>query len=237
VPFSLNPSGKSPLQHLLDQAADIPELLLTHDNMKEQFNRGHLCQEEKQFMSSRLLTRVDRVIDSLRSWRTQHEERPPGYQVEMPGVDTHKKTSQTWLNHRGFGFPFPPFPGSRCGSPQPDAVVYYSNGFVAQSMSLYYACIIALCRLRAELLPGSGNSEVYESACCICRSIEYLLFYVPPGAAVLWTACPLWQAYHAFTEGSPEQAWMDGLLTWMDERSPFIMSRLVLHEGEIAVTY
>lgn len=217
IPWSLNPSAKPLLHHLLDAMVDIPELLQTLDRLKKPMAKKQMYCGWNQPLWLQLLGRVEAVISSLELWRERIDKQNSGVEIDLPVMNQRKVQIRQW-------FPLRPFPGKGLDS---GTVRYYSNGCLAQAMITYHACKVTLYDLQAELLAAPRPGSMYESCSSICRSLEYHLCYTPPGCGTLWIFLPLWQVYQIFPESSSEQAWIDELLAWMDDNTPFKISHRV----------
>jgi hypothetical protein len=234
IPWSLNPSSKSLLHHLLDEVANLPGILHAYDSLEEQLNQKLISPGQRDSGWLHLLPRLESLGLHLEDWKTEWAEsadKNSGFKYEVPVVDRGKAS---WMEISPFGFQLPPFPENpSCDGVHPKTVIYYSDGFLAHSLNLYYASMILLTRLGAQMHHISSLEKilaVQEFGRLICRSMEYQIFFTPPGVGALWSLFPLRQAFGAFPESSSEWTWMEGLLKWMDGKSPFTVTRLVRPE-------
>lgn len=222
IPWSLNPSSKDILHHLLDHLADLSVLMADFARLQRELESGHLSPPELYTVHPALFASLKGFVARLQQWKAQWVDAYPyGQPYEIPQSD--ERLDRGWGETSWGSFCLPPFICSRGPNPGPASNIYYPDIFLSRAMGIYYATVISIGRLDplGEVIP---DLELYDAACRLCRSCEYNIFFAPGNSGALHSLFPLRVAHFYFQEGSQERAWMDGLFAWMGRSSPLGIS-------------
>ncbi|KAL2009677.1 hypothetical protein VTN00DRAFT_5484 [Thermoascus crustaceus] len=251
VPWSLNPSSKGLLHHLLDHVVDIPKITSEFADIEAQLHTGLISPEEADRLCAQQVAPTEELIQQLRAWKRDWADTYPGGQpYEVPVPPEAAGITNSWTGRR-IGFQLPPFirTQGRCTGPMPN--IYYPDLILAQALSIYHAALIQLSQVGifGRRLPSISVTpdEEYDLACTICRSAEYLVLFAPGmDAGALASLFPLRVAYASFSlrsasgggdGGGGELAWLQGLFAFVGEKTALGISRHARPDLRAGVTY
>lgn len=225
IPWSLNPSSKGLLHHLLDHVVDIPRITSEFADIEAQLHTGLISPEEADRLCAEQVPPTEELIQRLRAWKRDWADTYPGgqpYEVPVPPeTEAAEPTTNSWTSKR-IGFQLPPFFSSfrtkhgTSSNPIPMTNIYYPDLILAQALSIYHAALIQLSQVGifGRRLPSLSVTpdEEYDLACTICRSAEYLVLLAPSGmdAGALASLFPLRVAYASFSLRSMSAIGGDG---------------------------
>ncbi|KAH7052399.1 hypothetical protein B0J12DRAFT_72335 [Macrophomina phaseolina] len=247
IPWALDPSAKSPTNHLLDILCDVPGFL--EDEMAIKATNDVP-------LRLGLLTRVEKSLQELYHWRWAWEARNPNAVFEVPakpphgfkpsnvppGLDTalHYKT---WLQAneislynavllwvlrflgelRPTAFPYPsPSPSSQHSSPSPPAEASPQSNQSSEDYSYLHDHIFANMPRTPLLLPGQARS-LRQPAMEICRSFEFVLetFTKTDDTALSWLM-PISLAYYVVQDDEEYARWIRKKLDGFEVKADFM---------------
>ncbi|EKG19731.1 hypothetical protein MPH_02979, partial [Macrophomina phaseolina MS6] len=205
VPWALNPSAKSPTNHLLDILADVPAFLEYEKTIKQANDNS---------LRKSLRSRVEQRLHDVYQWRWAWELRNPGAAFE---VSTRTSTQMPSLEiPRGL-----------------ETSLLFTTWLQASEICLYNAVLIWLLHFQGELrpaafpylspsplasfksshpspllLPGQVRS-LRQPAMEICRSFQYLIdSFAKSGETPLSWLMPISLAYYILQEDREYVGWI-----------------------------
>lgn len=223
MPWSLNPSSKSLLDHLLDHVADIPSLTCEFVDIQEGLRSGRLSSDVGCSRRAALCRSVADVEHRLRNWKvTWADSYIHGQPFEVPRSEPDGLLHQ-WWTRSGPDFQLPPFICSKGPNRAAASDIYYPDIFLAQALNVYHASLLQIARvgMRADCI---SDLEAYDLACLISRSAAYYLS-APGSSGALASMYALRVAHFSFPEESAEREWLERLFNWIANNNSLGISR------------
>ncbi|KAH8589144.1 hypothetical protein B0O99DRAFT_637350 [Bisporella sp. PMI_857] len=223
VPWSLDSSSKSLLDHLLDHVADIPTLYSEFEDIEEGLRVRRMSPTVANSRHAALLRSVADMEYRLRNWKElRADSYMNGQPVEVPPCVPDGLPHQWWAK-LGEDFQLPPFTCRKGPGRVVASNIYYPDIHLAQALNLYYAALIQLARI--DMRPDRISAlEVYDLACRISRSAAYFLS-APGCSGALASMFALRVAHYSFQEQSTEREWLERLFERMANNASLDISR------------
>ncbi|KAJ5888592.1 hypothetical protein N7495_008633 [Penicillium taxi] len=205
IPWSADTTRKDILHHMLDLAADIPGLLARSDEFKEARNFPITGTQEMVVKQASLWNDISKLTTAFEKWHLDWVECYP----DGPIREVEQTEDQ--------GFPIFKRRDLRTGAIYTSTKLSYPNLLLAQTICVYYAMRLILSSIDTRPEDRVTPMEQYEFGCGICRTYEWYIL-TAPGNMINRLAFPTRVAWEAFSDHSPERAFLVEVLQLVERR-------------------
>jgi hypothetical protein len=205
IPWSAGTTTKDILHHLLDLAADIPNLLAQSDAFQDKQKESVMGAQEMAVKQATLWNGITELTGKFHQWVIDW--------VECYPDGAPKEVEQT----EDQDFPIFQRRDLRTGAIFTPTKLSYPNLLLAQTMCLYYAFRLILSSVDKRPVDQVTPMEQYDLGCGICRTLEWYIV-TAPGNMINRLAFPTRVAWEAFPDGGPERQFMVDVLQLVEKR-------------------
>jgi hypothetical protein len=205
IPWSINPTSKDIIHHLLDHVSDIPGLLARYDVFVQAINANSTSHFMILNQRLELYTLVADLEHRLHQWKREWAD-ISGQYFEVPhSVETSEESPI-------FSASDDQLPVFRYQDPlsseiiSPTSIAYH-HPKLAIAFNLYYTALLVISSTGIRTEASIQFYELYDFARLICRSVKYYM-QTFPGNEIIQILFPLRTAFDFFPEGSLEKEWI-----------------------------